>query len=120
MGYVDSDTIYGHPLSGSNKMVPAVSAETYGVEKYVVPVSAQTHLEPTFYGAASSIFITKAEPISLYFHHHPAASAAVPESGSDSKTSFGAMPVGHYDLHPTAWSGSTAGSVVFIYKSSGL
>jgi hypothetical protein len=101
-------------------MVPAVSAETYGVEKYVVPVSAQTHLEPTFYGAASSIFITKAEPISLYFHHHPAASAAVPESGSDSKTSFGAMPIGHYDLHPTAWSGSTAGSVVFIYKSSGL
>jgi len=114
--YVSSDTIYGHPLSGSNKQVPN-DVHAYGVEKYVVVTSAQTTKEPTFYGAPNSIFITKAEPVSLYFNHI-GATATAGESGSDTKTNFGIMPIGHYDLHPTAVSASTAGTVVFIYKDN--
>ena len=116
-GYVSANTIYGHPLSGSGKLVPN-PVHQYGVERYFVPTSAQTDKEPTFYGAPNSIFITKAEPVSLYFNSTGATPTAG-ESGSESKTNFGIMPIGHYDLHPTAVSASTAGTVVFIYKESG-
>ena len=100
-GYVSADTLAGHPLSGSGKLVPDQRTFPPHVEKYVATNNS------TFYGCCQKIWVKTAGTYSFYN-----------ATGSD-KVDFGNVPVGIYNLQPTAWSGSNAdGSIVFIYRDS--
>ena len=100
-GYINADTQYGHPLSGSGKLVPDQRTFPPHAEKYIAAD------KDTFYGCAHKIYVGEVDD---YYFYNATGSL---------KVKFPSMPIGVYNLQPAAWSGSKAdGQVVFIYRDS--
>tara|TARA_Y100001973_G_C5021560_1_gene243401 strand:- start:163 stop:543 length:381 start_codon:yes stop_codon:yes gene_type:complete len=123
MSFVNSDSIPGHPLSGSNKMVPAVKSSN--IFPYAESPADSTSGSFVNRGARPvDVYVVnnRSADIFLCFQPDKIATQAVPHANPSSDwINFGQLGVGlHKDLHPVAWSGShassAAGDIIFIYK----
>tara|TARA_Y100000593_G_scaffold95113_1_gene199945 strand:- start:3602 stop:3970 length:369 start_codon:yes stop_codon:yes gene_type:complete len=119
MSFVSSDTIVGHPLSGSNKLVPAVkSQQTF------------QHVEIPAPAVSSSFHLRGARPHSVYVKDNKgqdvlfAFGAGIEGGPQGGWINFGDLTttssIGELHVNPVAWKlggGSpAAGDVIFIYK----
>ena len=126
MGYVNANTIFGHPLSGSGKMVPGV-VPSYTRPHATQPTSASVTERP-------SHVIVQNDRNGLQFCFETTASVGTNLNPSHSVTGFAAsseptwINFGTFtdgtrlDISPLAWSGSgeatdyADGDVVFVYN----
>ena len=109
MAYVNADTIHGHHLSGSNKMVPLVPPNKFpSAEAPAEATSGSWELK----GRPSSVQIVNDRGSDIFFKF---------ENGG-SFINFGSHKAnsGSLQISPLAWSGSAAanavGDVIFIYS----
>tara|TARA_Y100001963_G_C6653228_1_gene386761 strand:- start:278 stop:604 length:327 start_codon:yes stop_codon:yes gene_type:complete len=94
----------------SSSMVPDVKS------KYMFP-----YAETPASGSSGSYENRGTRPSSIYVKDNHSADVYLTLNASSSWVNFGQMPVGFYDLHPVAWSGSATddyadGDIIFIYK----
>jgi len=119
MGFVNANTIVGHPLSGSGKMVPAVRSSTQRpyAEAPAPIVSQSYHLN----GARpSSVYVQDNKGQHVLFAFGPGIEGG-PDGGwldfgnFNSKTGSQGL-----EISPVAWKlgggSAAAGDVIFIYK----
>jgi len=131
MGWTNSDLIYGHHLSGSNKLVPDVpSGKIHPYSTHPVPSNVQER--PSYVHVVNDrgvemrfLFETTGSIGSTEFSSsHDLTSLPVTQQwinfGETNVTAQGGTNGGKIDISPCAWSGShadaTAGDVIFVYN----
>ena len=130
--YISADTVSGHPLSGSGKMIPR-GLHRRGTNtvfpKAVTPAISTIAKNP------DHIFINNSG--SYYFKYDTTGSIGDSDAGGDSPYEFGmninkgatGIPI-KLNISPCAWSGSygsiddsggthKAGDVTFVYRGKG-
>tara|TARA_Y100000593_G_scaffold73100_1_gene134246 strand:+ start:2037 stop:2396 length:360 start_codon:yes stop_codon:yes gene_type:complete len=117
MAYVNSDSIVGHPLSGSNKTVQA--QREYTLDPHVkTPTGNVVEVRP------ASVIIKEGVDVGDISFNFTTTGSVGNTIGTDdgSWVNFGHKFTGsnaELDIQPTAWKGSvlqTAGAVIFVYK----
>ena len=123
MSYVNSDTIHGHPLSGSNKLVP-------GPQPGYLKPNATTPAPAVITARPSYVLIKddRGDDVSFCFEATGSIGSAVIEDESTGEwVNFGEANLRNggsngerIDVSPLAWSGShasaAAGDVIFVYN----
>ena len=109
MSYVNSDTIHGHHLSGSNKLVPS---------------PRPGYLEPNVTTPAPAVITARP---SYVLEATGSMGSTIEDAAQISWVNFGEVNLrnggtngGRIDVSPLAWSGShasaAAGDVIFVYN----
>tara|TARA_Y100001963_G_scaffold20927_2_gene26879 strand:+ start:354 stop:743 length:390 start_codon:yes stop_codon:yes gene_type:complete len=122
MSYVNSDTIHGHHLSGSNKLVPSPRPG------YLEP-NVTTPAPAVITGRPSYVIVKddRGDDISFLFNATGSIGSTITDDAQISWVNFGQYKdpteVGNdarVDVSPVAWSGShasaAAGDVIFVYN----
>tara|TARA_Y100001963_G_C6428055_1_gene285735 strand:- start:143 stop:463 length:321 start_codon:yes stop_codon:yes gene_type:complete len=104
MAYVNADTISGHHLSGSHKLVPLVTTGSYSFDRATTP-AASTETDRAHYVIINVPHATKYE-----FKYI--------EGGDWVDYGVASGSVSRVDIQPVAWRGGagTTGHVTFVYK----
>ena len=114
MSYVNADTISGHPLSGSGKLVPAVKSTTqFPYAETPAPVVSQSFYLQGRRPKSVMVVNNRADDILFAFKKDAVAADWI----NFSSASEGSV----IEISPVAWKGGAtateqAGDVIFIYK----
>jgi len=122
MSYVNSDTIHGHHLSGSNKLVPS-PRPGYLEPNVTTPAPAVITARPSYVLVKDD----RGDDVSFCFEATGSMGSTIEDAAQISWVNFGEVNLrnggtngGRIDVSPLAWSGShasaAAGDVIFVYN----